>query len=120
MSYIYIYIYIYKSLFPFIALIYMALKRIVFHFHFSTSLFHSCYFPTTGSTPCPVPIILSGQNPYKQPAQPNHIHTLITSINFEPHFSTLKMTVACSSETSVPKPLNLKNSTKKTSKALND
>jgi hypothetical protein len=52
-------------------------------------------------------MILSGQIPYKQPAQPNHIHTLTISINFEPHFSTLKMTVACSSETSVP---NLSNS----------
>ena len=77
-------------MFTSIVLIHMALKRTVFHLHFSTSIFHSCYFPTPGSTPCPPPMILSSQIPYKQPAQPNHIHTLIISFNFEPYFFILE------------------------------
>jgi hypothetical protein len=68
----------------------MALKTGVFHFHFSTSLFHSCYLTTPVSNPSPFPIILSSQIPYKQPAQPNHIHTLLNSINSEPNFFNLE------------------------------
>jgi hypothetical protein len=68
----------------------MALKRIVFHFHFSNSLYQSSYFTTPGSTPSPLSMIPSGQIPYKQPAKPNHIHTLIISISSEPHFFNLE------------------------------